>query len=109
MENLHNYLPKDLVNIVVEYSKDTNYDKVIKQFHIFFTEITWAINDELDPRIYRKLIKYNTQRINIRTYASLNRFVIRNNHNTKVLVGNYHNIVEFFIRKDVKKIYKRNR
>ena len=109
MENLHNYLPKDLVNIAEEYSKDTNYDKVIKQFHIFFTEITWAINNELDPRIYRKLIEDNTQQINIRTYASLNRFVIRNNHITKVLVGNYHNIVEFFIRKHVKKIYKRNR
>ena len=27
MENLHNYLPKDLVNIIEEYSKDrTNYD-----------------------------------------------------------------------------------
>ena len=109
MESLHNYLPKDLVNIVEEYSKDTNYDKFIKQFHQLFTEIMWAINDELDPRIYRKLIKYNTQRINIPTYASLNRFVIRNNHNTKVLVGNYHNIVEFFIRKNIKKIYKRNR
>ena len=32
MENLHNYLPKDLVNIVEEYSKDrTNYDEVLKE------------------------------------------------------------------------------
>ena len=93
MENLHNYLPKDLVAIVEEYSKDSDYDKVVNQFYILFTEIMWAINDELDPRIYRKLVKYNKQRIDIRTYASLNRFVIRNNHNTKVLVGSYHNIV----------------
>ena len=29
MENLHNYLPKDLVAIIEEYAKDrTNYDKV---------------------------------------------------------------------------------
>ena len=34
MENLHNYLPKDLVNIVEEYSKDrTNYDNVIIQYN----------------------------------------------------------------------------
>ena len=109
MESLHNYLPKDLVNIVEEYSKDTNYDKFIKQFHQLFTEIMWAINDELDPRIYRKLVKYNKQRIDLRTYVSLNRFVIRNNHITKVLVGKYHNIVEFLIRKDVQRIYKRKR
>ena len=32
MENLHNYLPKDLVNIVEEYSKDrTNYNNVMYQ------------------------------------------------------------------------------
>ena len=35
MENLHNYLPKDLVNIVEEYSKDrTNYDIVIKHLEL---------------------------------------------------------------------------
>ena len=35
MENLHNYLPKDLVNIVEEYSKDrTNYNKVLDEFEI---------------------------------------------------------------------------
>jgi len=44
MEILHNYLPKDLVNIVEEYSKDTtNYDKVLFEladFHIllFYSE-----------------------------------------------------------------------
>ena len=33
MESLHNYLPKDLVNIVVEYSKDrTKYDNVVKEY-----------------------------------------------------------------------------
>ena len=38
MENLHNYLPKDLVNIVEEYSKDrTNYNKVV-------TELTKSIH-----------------------------------------------------------------
>ena len=30
MENLHNYIPMDLANIVDEYSKDrTNFDKVL--------------------------------------------------------------------------------
>ena len=30
MENLHNYLPRDLVNIVEEYSKDrTDFDKIL--------------------------------------------------------------------------------
>ena len=34
MENLHNYLPKDLVNIVEEYSKDrTNYEQVLNDFN----------------------------------------------------------------------------
>ena len=34
MESLHNYLPKNLVNIVEEYSKDrTNHDKVMYQLH----------------------------------------------------------------------------
>jgi len=33
MNNLHNYLPKDLVNIVEEYAKDrTKYDHVIWSF-----------------------------------------------------------------------------
>ena len=108
MESLHNYLPKDLVNIVEEYSKYTNYDKVIKQFHQLLTEIMWAINDELNPQIYRKLVKYNKQRIDIRTYTSLNRFVIRNDRISKILVGPYQYIVEFLIRKDVKPIYLKN-
>ena len=35
MESLHNYLPKDLVNIVEEYLKDrTNYNKVLEELEI---------------------------------------------------------------------------
>ena len=34
MESLHNYLPKDLVAIVNEYSKDrTNYNQVLNDFN----------------------------------------------------------------------------
>ena len=45
MESLHNYLPKDLVNIFEEYSKDrTNYDKVLREFEtsiIITTSLLW--------------------------------------------------------------------
>jgi len=37
MEILKDYLPKDLINIVEEYSKDrTQYDNVLKQMDIVF-------------------------------------------------------------------------
>src|SRR5438067_773356 len=49
MENLHNYLPKDLVNIVEEYSKDrTNYDKVIPELLTYRTVFDIHI-DYWDP------------------------------------------------------------
>ena len=36
MENLHNYLPKDLVNIVEEYSKDrTQYDNTMTELSTY--------------------------------------------------------------------------
>lgn len=41
MENLHNYLPKDLVNIVEEYSKDrTDYNEVIRELTFFNNHMT---------------------------------------------------------------------
>ena len=47
MENLHNYLPMDLVNIVEEYSKDrTNYDKVINDLEILVNETIGLRCDE---------------------------------------------------------------
>ena len=50
MENLHNYLPKDLVNIVEEYSKDrTNYDKVLNQLEL---EILYCIRWHSDDVLY---------------------------------------------------------
>ena len=46
MKNLHNYLPKDLVNIIEEYSKDrTNYDKVLREFE---TSIIITLSDFAD-------------------------------------------------------------
>ena len=78
MGTISNYLPKDLVNIVEEYVQDPEYDKVVKQLHIMF-----------DPLTYRKIIVYERQRINLRTYAALNRFGLRNDCSTHVFIGNY--------------------
>jgi len=49
MEILHNYLPKDLVNIVEEYAKDrTNYDKVMHELLTYRTVFDINI-DNWDP------------------------------------------------------------
>jgi len=48
MEILHNYLPKDLVNIVEEYAKDrTNYDKVMHELLTYRTVFIdyWDLHD----------------------------------------------------------------
>ena len=67
MESLHNYLPKDLVNIVEEYSKDrTNYDKVIEQLELLDTMIMYAIND--DNRNYLEIL-------NVRRRASTRKLI----------------------------------
>jgi|SRR5271165_1290741 len=49
MELLHNYLPKDLINIVDEYSKDrTNYDKVLKEFETTIISISFDYDFDFD-------------------------------------------------------------
>ena len=44
MESLHNYLPKDLVNIIEEYFKDiTNYDNVTCELNKYQKDYIWNI------------------------------------------------------------------
>jgi hypothetical protein len=46
MELLHEYLPKDLVNIVEEYAKDTSkYDLVVKDLNTTFVFTQDAMRD----------------------------------------------------------------
>lgn len=49
MEIIHNYLPKDLINIVEEYAKDrTNYDKVLKEFETNMTSVLFNYDLDFD-------------------------------------------------------------
>ncbi len=66
MQNIHNHLPKDLVAIVEEYSKDrTNYDKVIQHLEEAFAFIKkWASGEyfqEEDDRWERRLRRERIQ------------------------------------------------
>ena len=101
MESLHNYLPKDLVNIVEEYSKDrTNYDMVLAQLNLLDTEIMYAIND--DNRNYLGITNV-VRRATIRKLTASKRFVLNYN---KTFVGNYYPIIRFLINKRLIKMYK---
>ena len=53
MENLHNYLPKELVTIVEEYSKDrTNYDKVVRELNKYILKYDWNSVYYTNKRLY---------------------------------------------------------
>ena len=101
MQNLHNYLPKDLVNIVEEYSKDrTNFDKVLKQLVRLNTEIMYAIND--DNRNYLTILNVE-RRANIRNITAVKRFIV---NYCKTFVCNYYPLIKFLINKRLIKMYK---
>ena len=58
---LHNYLPKDLVNIIEEYSKDrTQYNKVILELndHIFDYECNVNIFGSSHSSFVRRMCRF---------------------------------------------------
>ncbi len=58
MDNLQIYLPKDIVNIIEEYTRDrTNYDKVINQLTILCFHVQECIDNGMEESFIRHLFR----------------------------------------------------